>query len=115
MLNPGAAKKVIVHLNEDTGSQHDFLYSEILQFLYRNGVAGATVIRPYAGFGSHHRLHTSGAGSVDGEHLPMRIEFMESPEVVDALLPALCELVTDGVVEAHPTTIVKWAQRAQPV
>jgi PII-like signaling protein len=115
MLVPGVAKKVIIHLNEDTSSLHDFLHTEILEFLFANGVAGASVIRPHAGFGSHHQIHTSGAGSVAGEHLPVRIEFLESPEVVDALLPALCELVTDGLVETHATTIVKAAQRVQPV
>jgi hypothetical protein len=104
---------VIVHLNEDTSSTHDFLYTEILSFLYNRGVAGASVIRPYAGFGSHHRLHTAGAGSVEGEHLPVRIEFLESPEKVASLLPELCELVTDGLVETHPTTIVKSAERVQ--
>jgi hypothetical protein len=115
MLVPGAAKKVIVHLNEDTSAAHDFLYTEILEFLRSRGVAGATMIRPAAGFGSHHRLHIAGAGSVEGEHLPVRIEFLESTEVVDAILPSLCELVTDGLVETHPTTIVKAAQRTQPV
>jgi hypothetical protein len=115
MLVPGAAQKVIVHLNEDTSSAHDFLFTEILEFLYNRGVAGATVIRPSAGFGSHLRLHTAGAGSVEGEHLPVRIEFLESPEVVASLLPALCELVTDGLIETHATTIVKSVQRAQTV
>jgi PII-like signaling protein len=52
---------------------------------------------------------------VEGEHLPVRIEFLESPELVDAILPSLCELVTDGVVETHATTIVKSAQQAQLV
>jgi PII-like signaling protein len=113
MLFPGAAKKVIVHLNEDTSAARDFLYTEILAFLYSRGVAGATMIRPAAGFGSHHRLHTAGAGSVEGEHLPVRIEFLESDEVVDAILPELCELVTDGLVETHATTIVKAVRRAQ--
>ena len=115
MLVPGAAKRVIIHLNEDTSSAHDFLYNAVLEFLYTRGVAGATMIRPVAGFGSHHRLHTAGAGSVEGEHMPVRIEFVESPEAVEAILPSLCELVTDGLVETQATTIVKSAQRAQPV
>lgn len=115
MLVPGEARKVVVHLNEDTSSRHDFLYGEILAFLLENGVAGATMIRPDAGFGSHRRLHTSGAGSVEGEHLPIRIEFLERPDVVDRLLPRLCELVTDGLVEMQATTIVKFAARVQPV
>jgi hypothetical protein len=35
--------------------------------------------------------------------------------VVNTLMPALCELVTDGMVEMHGTTIVKNASRAQPL
>src|SRR5271170_6227818 len=115
MLAPGAAQKVILHLNQDTSSTHDFLHIEILSFLFDNGVAGATVIRPHAGFGSHHQIHTSGAGSVEGEHLPVRVEFLESPQMVERLLPGICELVTDGIVETHPTTIVKSAARVKPV
>ena len=115
MLSPGAAKKVVIHLNEDTSSPRNFLYSEIFQFLYDQNIAGATLTREYAGFGSHHQVHTTGAGSVEGEHLPVRIEFLESCEVVDAIMPALCELVSDGVVEVHATTIVKAVSRTQPV
>lgn len=115
MLSPGAAKKVIIHLNEDTSSTRDFLYNEIFSFLYERGVAGATMIRPHAGFGFHHRMHTAGAGSVAGEHLPVRIEFLESADVVESILPSLCELVTDGVIETHTTTVVKAAFRMQPV
>jgi uncharacterized protein len=115
MLVPGPAQKVIIHLNEDTSSAIDFLHTEILSFLYRNGVAGANVIHPHAGFGSHHLIHTAGAGSVEGEHLPVRIEFLESVEVVERLLPQLCDLVTDGLIETHATTIVKAASRVQTV
>jgi PII-like signaling protein len=115
MLSPGSATKVIIHLNEDTSATHDFLYREIFEFLYQRGVAGATMIRPHSSFGSHHQVHTEGGGMAEGEHLPVRIEFLESTDVVNALMPALCELVTDGVVEMHGTTIVKNASRAQPL
>ena len=57
MLVPGLARKIIIHLNEDTTSRHDFLYNEILSFLKNRGVAGASMIRPVAGFGSHRRTH----------------------------------------------------------
>jgi hypothetical protein len=102
-------------LNEDTSSSRDFVYREVFQFLYDRGIAGATMTRGYAGFGSHHQLHTTGGGTVEGEHLPVRIEFLESSAVVDGLMAALCELVIDGLVEIQATTIVKAVSRAQPV
>lgn len=103
----GEAKKVTIHLNDDTSSGHDFLYREIFTFLFDHGVAGATLLRPDAGFGSHHQAHAQHGDSAAGQHLPIRIEFIESPERVEALLPALCALVTDGLIEAHDTVILR--------
>ena len=115
MLAPGPARKVIIHLNEDVSSTRDFLHCEILEFLYAKGVAGASVIRPIAGFGAHHQIHTVGAGSVEGEHLPLRIEFLETDEKVDRILPELCALINDGLVEMHPTTVIKSARGTETI
>jgi PII-like signaling protein len=109
MLRPGLAKKVTIHLNEDTASKLDFLYRHILSFLYQRGVAGASVVRPDAGFGSHHRLHQTKHGYASSEHMPVRIEFIESPERVAELMPDLCELLSDGLIEAHDTMVYKSA------
>lgn len=116
MLAPGTVKKVTIHLNEDTVSGRGFLYSEVLTLLHQRGVAGASMIRPEAGFGSHHRLHSMQGGWTAGEHMPVRIEFIDTSEKVEELLPALFEIVTDGVIEAHDTTILKAAaRREQPL
>jgi uncharacterized protein len=114
MLTPGLAKKVTIHLNEDTSARHDFLYNEIFSFLKDRGVAGASMMRPESGFGSHHRVHTTQAGTGEREHLPIRIEFIESQAAADALLPALCELITDGLIEVQDTTILKTVAREEP-
>jgi PII-like signaling protein len=108
------AKKITIHLNEDTVARHDFLYNEIFSFLRERGVAGATLIRPAAGFGSHHRTHSTESGMAEREHLPVRIEFIETKDAAEALLPALCELITDGLIEVHDTTILKSAVREDP-
>jgi hypothetical protein len=114
MLAPGLAKKVTIHLNEDTSAGHDFLYNEIFSYLRDHGVAGATMIRPQSGFGTHHRVHSTEGNTGEREHLPVRIEFVESREAADALLPALCELVTDGLIEVQNTMILKAALREEP-
>jgi len=109
MLTTGPALKVIVHVNADISSHTRFLHEEVLQLLFERGVAGATLLRVQSGFGAHHRLHTQGAAGVEGEHLPVRIEFIEAKDVVDAILPALYELISDGVVEVQNTMILKIA------
>ena len=109
MLVPGPAKKVTIHLNEDTSSRSDYLSREILSLLLKQGVAGATVLRPEAGFGSHHRMHTLEGGLDTAQHMPLRIEFIDSEQNVKSLLPLLQELITDGVIEAQDTVILKAA------
>ena len=107
MLSLGPAKKITIYLNEDTSAQRDFLYREIFEFLLAQGVSGASVVRPEAGFGQHHRIHSQHGSGVQGEHLPVRIEFIETPARFEALLPELIRLSTDGLIEAHDTTILK--------
>ena len=79
------------------------------ELLVRNLVAGATVVRPESGFGSHHRMHTLEGGLDTDHHMPLRIEFIDSAENVEALLPRLTDLVTDGLIEAHDTMVLKVA------
>jgi uncharacterized protein len=114
MLSPGPAQRVMIHLNEDSASEGDYLHLEIVSFLFSQGVAGATVLRGHAGFGVHHRMHTESAPGVSGEHLPIRVEFVESSPIVEQIMPRLIELVTDGVIEVQPTNIIHVAQPAQP-
>lgn len=110
MLRPGPAKRVTIHLNEDTAAKLDFLYNEIFAFLFSRGVAGATMMRPEAGFGSHRRIHQQDHGYA-GDHMPVRIEFVDSPERVSQLMPDLCELLSDGLIEAQDTMIYKAVAR----
>lgn len=110
MLKIGPAQKVTIHLNEDTVASDGFLYDDIFAFLFESGISGATLFRPAAGFGSHHRVHTSHLGAPgETEHLPVRIEFIELSEKVAELLPRLCAMVSDGMVEAQDTMIHKVA------
>jgi len=109
VLALGPAKKVTIHLNADTISRKDFLSKEILSLLFEQGVAGATVTRPEAGFGSHHRMHAPGGGIDSDRHMPVRIEFIESRAKVEACLPLLEALLTDGLIEAQDTMVLKSA------
>lgn len=111
MLNIGPARKVSIYLNEDTVAETDFLYNQIFSFLFAKGVAGATLLRPQAGFGSHHRVHDAEHGRAASGHMPVRIEFVESIDTVDRLMPELCDLVSDGLIEAQDTVVYKVASK----
>src|SRR5229473_248582 len=105
MLSKGPAKKVTIYVNEDTQHHMTALYDSIMTFLLNKGVSGATTTRAMSGFGAHRLLHTPKV-EVLAEHLPMRIEFIESAEKVDEILPTLYEMLSDGLIEIQDTTIV---------
>jgi PII-like signaling protein len=114
MLAKGAAKKVTIYVNEDTQRHLTPLYESILSFLMHKGVAGATATRALAGFGPHGVLHTPKV-EVLAEHLPIRIEFVESAVKVEELLPTLYEMVSDGMIEVQDTTVVKAVNKDQRI
>src|SRR5215471_14199139 len=104
MLGTGAAKKVTIYLNEDTRVKHQPLHIAVLEFLMQHGVSGATAIRGMAGFGAHHVMHTPRIELL-AELLPVWVEFVDNAEKVAELMPALEELVVDGMIEVQDTTI----------
>jgi PII-like signaling protein len=110
MLTQGPAKKVTIFINEDTQLHMQALHDSIMTFLLHKGVNGATATRAYSGFGSHQMLHTPKV-EVLAQHLPIRIEFIETPEKVEEVLPTLYEMVSDGLIEVQDTNVVKHARK----
>src|SRR5947209_5799182 len=110
MLIKGPAKKVTIFINEDSQHHMMALHDSIMTFLMHKGVSGATATRAFSGFGAHHMLHTPQV-EVLAQHLPIRIEFVESPEKLEEILPTLYEMVSDGLIEVQDTTVVKHATK----
>ena len=111
MLSKGPAKKVTIFINEDTQHHMTALHDSIMTFLMHKGVSGATATRAFSGFGSHHLLHTPKI-EVLAQHLPIRIEFVDTPEKVEEILPTLYEMVSDGLIEVQDTNVVKLARKS---
>jgi uncharacterized protein len=106
MLPKGDAKKVTIYLNQDTRTHMEPLWSAVLGFLRHKHAAGATLLRADAGFGAHEQLHDPRSEYI-AEHCPVRIEFIDTAQRVDELLPTLYDMVTDGLVTVQDLTIVK--------
>ncbi len=106
MMKAGPAKKVSIYVGQDHQYHGESVYAAILEFLFYHKVSGASVTRGIAGFGADHRMHTDRI-LVLTENLPMKVEFIETPEKVQELLPKLHEMVGTGLIEIQDTTIVK--------
>jgi PII-like signaling protein len=106
VLPKGPAKKVTIYINEDTRYHTGPLWSAVYDFLQHKRVSGATVLRPIEGFGAHHHTH-SFRMEATMEHMPIRIEFVDTAERVEEVLPNLYDMVRDGLIEVQDTTIVR--------
>lgn len=73
------------------------LYQAIVEVLRREGLAGATVLRGIEGFGKSSRLHTAHILRLS-EDLPIVIECVDAADRIEGVLPALDEMIGDGLV-----------------
>lgn len=113
MLTTGKAVKVTVYLS-DTAKHHGVpVYTTVLDFLFRQGIAGATAVKGVAGFGSTHRMHTVHVLELS-DHLPIRIEFIDTREKVDALMDELQARCGCGLIEVQETSIIVPAKDRGP-
>ena len=112
MLVAGKAVKVSIYLSEGTTRHGVSTYSSVLDYLFFRGVSGATVLKGVAGFGADHHIHSASFVEIS-DHLPVKIEFIETQEKVNELLGKLEELVGSGLIELQETTIAKPAQHTQ--
>ena len=113
MLQPGKAVKVTIYLSEGAPHHGVPVYSSILDFLFYRGVAGATVMKGIAGFGADHHMHSANLVEIS-DRLPIKIEFIETREKVEAILVRLEELAGSGRIEIQETTVSKPAQVSRP-
>lgn len=101
---------VRIYLREADPGRHNGLLKEIMAILHdEHRVHGVTVFRGISGFGRHGEIHSADLLRLN-VHLPLVIEFFDEPEIVDAAIEALGNLVPEGhllrwsvVCECSPT------------
>jgi PII-like signaling protein len=92
---------VRIYIKEADHGKHGNLMREIVRLLHdQHRVAGITVFRGIAGFGASGEVHSADILRLNVD-LPLVIEFFDEPNVVDAAL----KLIRDMVPGEH---IVRW-------
>jgi uncharacterized protein len=109
VLTFGAAKRVTIYVGEDDQYHGHSLYAALLDFLFYRGVAGASVTRGIAGFGASHRLRTTRILRLS-ENLPVKIDFIDSSEKVNEILPKLREMARNSLIEVQDTNVLRPGQ-----
>jgi PII-like signaling protein len=83
------------------------LYEAIVKLVRERGLAGATVLRGIEGFGAHSRIHTSRILRLS-EDLPVVIEIVDEAERVHEVLPALDEMIGEGLITLEKVQVIAY-------
>lgn len=83
------------------------LYEAIVRRARDAHLAGATVLRGPMGFGRHSRVHTAKLLELSTD-LPVVVEIVDAEDKVEAFLPAVDDLVREGLVTLEAVRIVRY-------
>src|SRR5215472_12357189 len=106
----GEGRRIRIYTGERAQWGRKQLFLAVLEFLRAEGAAGATVTRGVAGFGATSRIHTATLGRFSAD-LPLVIEWVDTPERVEWLLPHLRAMVTGGLITVENVMVAAYSHR----
>lgn len=104
----GDAKRVTIFIGESDRWHHQPLHTAIVELLREEGLAGATVVKGIEGFGKNSRIHTASILRLS-EDLPVVLTFVDLAERVEAVMPAIDEMVGGGLVIVEDVHVRKYS------
>ncbi len=111
MKIPAEGKLLRIFLGEQDRWEGQPLYEAIVLLARKQGLAGATAIKGFMGFGCKSHLHTTKLLRLS-EDLPIIIEIVDSEEKIAAFLPLLDGMVREGLITLEKANVI--AYRADP-
>lgn len=103
----GTALLARIYIGESDHHDGQPLYQAIVELLREKGLAGATVLRGFEGFGRNARLHTTRILRLS-EDLPVLIEFVDEEDKVRAVLPELDSMVGEGLITLETVEVIAY-------
>jgi len=86
------------------------LYEAIVLEARKRGLAGATVIKGFMGFGAHSRIHTAKLLELS-QDLPIIVEIVDAAEKIEAFMPDLEKMVGDGLITIERAEVLLYRPR----
>jgi PII-like signaling protein len=106
----GLQKRLTIFVGESDRVGHTPLATEIVQRAHAAGLAGVSVFRGVEGYGASNHIHTTRILSLSDD-LPMVVIIVDSSAAIEAFMPALDELITEGLVIVDDVEVVKYVGR----
>jgi PII-like signaling protein len=107
----GHQKRLTIFLGESDHDGRTPLATEIVQRAHKAGLAGASVFRGIEGYGASNHIHTTRILSLSDD-LPIAVVIVDTPQAIQAFLPQLDELITEGLVIIDEVEVVEYVGRA---
>ena len=106
MRTNGTALRLTVFIGDSDRWHHKPLSTEIVHRAHAAGLGGASVFNGIEGYGASSIVHTSRLLSLS-QDLPVAIVIVDEPDRINAFLPQLDELITEGLVILDEVTIIR--------
>lgn len=107
MKIPADGKLLRIFIGEADRWKGKPLYEEIVLLARKQGLAGATAIKGFMGFGCKSHMHTTKLLELS-QDLPIIIEIVDSEEKINAFVPLLEEMVSEGLVTLEKANVVMY-------
>ena len=108
---PTEGKLLRIFVGESDRWDGSPLYEAIVLEARKRGLAGATVIKGFMGFGAHSRIHTAKLLELSAD-LPIIVEIVDAVEKIEAFMPDLERMVGDGLITIERAEVLLY--RAKP-
>jgi PII-like signaling protein len=101
------AKLVRIFLGESDRWKGQPLSIALVEAMRAAGLAGATVFKGIVGYGAHSVVHAARILDLSSD-LPIVIELVDTEEKVEAFLPTLDEMVSEGLVTIESVRVIAY-------
>jgi len=98
-----------IFISESDRHRNQPLSEALLQLLLERGIAGATLLKAAAGFGSGHKLHTDKLLRLAVD-LPLVLEVVDNREALEQILPELDAMIGSGMITLEKAHVIRYFQ-----
>jgi len=106
MVKTGPAKKLTIYVDEADKFGGKPVYEVLLDIFFKKKIAGVSVFRGFAGYGSDGVFHTSKLLELSTS-LPVKLEAVDSSVNIDGIMSHVLDIVEKGLIEVSDTYVVK--------
>jgi len=107
MRIPADGKLLRIFIGERDKWSGKPLYEEIISLARKNGMAGATAVKGFMGFGCKSHMHTANLLRLS-EDLPIIIEIVDSEAKINQFVPKLDDMVKEGLITLEKANVIMY-------